>query len=144
MKILLISDSHGKNDIIDKLYKMYPNMDLYLHAGDSCTDSFSLFPFQSVRGNCDYDYNMMDRFFTSTPYGNLLMKHVPNMDIEELKKLNVKIYIFGHLHERHFYQEEGIYFISPGSTSREKDQYPNGYMILDITSEKVQAEFFDL
>ena len=119
-------------------------MDLYLHAGDSCTDSFSLFPFQSVRGNCDYDYNMMDRFFTSTPYGNLLMKHVPNMDIEELKKLNVKIYIFGHLHERHFYQEDGIYFISPGSTSREKDKYPNGYMILDITSEKVQAEFFDL
>ena len=144
MKILLISDTHGKNDVIDYLYRLYPNMDLYLHAGDSCAESFSLYPFQSVKGNCDFDYNLSERFLTSTPYGNLLMKHVPNMSYEELKKQNIKIYIFGHLHERHFYNKDGIYYISPGSTSREKDQYNNGYMILEVTSEKVEGTFYDL
>ena len=144
MKILLISDTHGKNDIIDKLYKLYPDMDLYLHAGDSCTEEYALFPFTTVKGNCEFDYNMNERFFTITPYGNLLMKHVPNLSEADLKKQNIKIYIFGHIHERHFYKKDDIYYICPGSTSREKDKYPEGYMILEITSDGVKGTFFDL
>ena len=37
----------------------------------------------------NYDYNLNERFMTKTPYGNLLMKHVPNMTHEELKKEKV-------------------------------------------------------
>ena len=144
MKVLIISDTHSHNDVIDTLYKMYPNMDLYLHAGDSCSEEYALYPFQTVKGNCDYDYRMMERFKCSTPYGNLLMKHVPNMDVDDLKKENIKIFVFGHLHERHFYKEDDIYFVAPGSTCRENDKYNNGYMILDISSSRVEATFFDL
>ena len=144
MKILLISDTHGHNDIVDELYQQYPNMDLYLHAGDSCTEEYALYPFQTVKGNCDFDYNMNERLLIKTPYGNLLMKHVPNMTHEELIKQNIKIYIFGHLHERHFEKRDDIYYVSPGSTCREKDKFNEGYMILDISSDRVQAEYFDL
>ena len=48
MKILLVSDSHGDYSSLDRLYKMYPEMDLYLHAGDSEQDEFSIKPFISV------------------------------------------------------------------------------------------------
>ena len=54
MKILLISDSHGNNAAIEKLLKMYPTMDLYLHAGDIETDEQAIRPFDCVKGNCDY------------------------------------------------------------------------------------------
>ena len=56
MKILLVSDSHGDYESLDRLAKMYPNMDLYLHAGDSEQDEWSIKPFVSVRGNCDHYY----------------------------------------------------------------------------------------
>ena len=144
MKILIISDTHGHNDIVDELYRIHSNMDLYLHAGDSCTEEYALYPFQTVKGNCDFDYNMNERFVVKTPYGSLLIKHVPNLTLDELKRQNIKIYVFGHLHERHFYQEDGVYFVSPGSTCREKDRFKEGYMILDISDTGVQAEFFDL
>ena len=144
MKILLISDTHGKNKIVDELYRIYPNMDYYLHAGDSCTEGYALYPFESVRGNCDYDYNLNEQLLISTPMGNLLMKHVPNMLESDLKKLNIKFFVFGHLHERHFELKNDIYYISPGSTSYEKDKYKEGYVILEITDNDVKCEFFDL
>ena len=144
MKILVIGDTHGNNDIIVDLYEKYPHMDAYLHAGDSCSDPYSLYPFQTVRGNCDYFYDINDVFTMRTPYGKLLMKHVPNMTFQQLKKEGVKIYITGHLHARKFYKQEDIYYISPGSTCRERDNYSNGYAILDITSEDVKVEFVDL
>ena len=59
MKILLVSDTHGNNVALDALVKKYPNMDLYLHCGDSESDEYSIYPFRSVKGNCDYfgDFN---------------------------------------------------------------------------------------
>ena len=54
MKILLVSDSHSDYTALDQLAAKYPNMDLYLHAGDSEQDEFSIKPFISVRGNCDH------------------------------------------------------------------------------------------
>lgn len=144
MKILLISDTHGDNDIVDVLVKKHPNMDIYLHAGDCCSDPYSLFPFHVVRGNCDYFYDMDEIYTLKTPYGKLLMKHVPNMSLAALKKENVKIYIHGHTHQRKFSCIDDIYYICPGSTSRERDQFNNGYAILTITEKEVKVEFIDL
>ena len=45
MKILLVSDSHSDYTALDQLAAKYPNMDLYLHAGDSEQDEFSIKPF---------------------------------------------------------------------------------------------------
>ena len=76
MKILLVSDSHGHEQILKDLYRQYPKMDLYLHAGDSALDISSIYPYISVRGNCDY-YPFDDRYLVYTPVGYLLMKHKP-------------------------------------------------------------------
>ena len=144
MKILIVSDSHGRTQEILDLVKKHPNMDLYLHAGDSQEPKFALFPYQTVRGNCDYDSNMNERLLIDTPYGKLLMKHRPNITKFELDALNIKIFVFGHLHKRAFYKEDGVYFVSPGATSYERDKYNEGYLILNIEKDKIECNFYDL
>ena len=48
MKILLVSDTHGHDEIYEELYRIYPKMDLYLDAGDSETEQMFICPFLSV------------------------------------------------------------------------------------------------
>lgn len=145
MKILIVSDSHGQTHLVDQAYKRFPNCDLYLHAGDLEDSPFAIFPFEVVRGNCDYDPNLNnERFLTSTPYGNLLMKHIPNLDKKELDKYDVKIFVYGHLHRRDFTYKDEIYYVSPGSIALERDKYENGFCLLEITPDSVKAEFYDI
>lgn len=75
MKIALCSDSHGNNSAIDEIYKRFPHCDLYLHAGDGETSSSSIFPFEMVKGNRDWDMNLPDKLLFTTPYGPLFMQH---------------------------------------------------------------------
>mgnify|MGYP003297992236 CR=1 FL=1 len=59
MKILLVSDTHGNNEALDKILKIHPDMDLYLHLGDSESTPELLRPFVTVKGNCDfYDFDI--------------------------------------------------------------------------------------
>lgn len=141
MKILLISDTHGNNVVIDKLVEMYPNMDKYLHAGDVEGDEYSLAPFDAVKGNCDHYSTLPIQRIISTPYGNLFMTHEPHMPINIKKEYDIKIFIHGHTHRRKFVQENGLYIINPGSISFSRDGYELSYAILTITENDVQVEF---
>ncbi len=144
MKILLVSDTHGNNDALDYLVKQYPNMDLYLHLGDSESDEYSIYPFRSVRGNCDYFGDFQDRLIIPTPYGNLLAQHKPNPNAEIMRKNNIKIFVYGHTHMRKYVEEYGIITINPGAISFARDSFYYSYAILDIKKDKVDVQFHTL
>ncbi len=56
MKILIASDSHQKSQVwMDALKKKYPDMDLYLHAGD--LDDIPTNGWKVVAGNVDRKAN---------------------------------------------------------------------------------------
>ena len=57
MDIVVVSDTHGYTGFIEKLVKKHPNAYMYLHAGDSCLREEELYPFETVKGNCDYYIN---------------------------------------------------------------------------------------
>ena len=144
MKILLVSDSHGNNEALDLLVKTYPNMDLYLHLGDSESDEYSIFPFRSVRGNCDYFGDFNDQLIISTPYGNLLAQHRPTPNSDLMRDYKVKIFAYGHTHVRKHIDQMGIITINPGAISFARDGNEGSYAILDISNDKVDVEFHDL
>ena len=144
MKILLVSDTHGNNDALDYLVKKYPNMDLYLHAGDSESDEYSIFPFRSVKGNCDYFGDFLYQLIIPTPYGNILMRHKPEVDEQTLRDNQIKIFIFGHTHRREFKKEGELYIINPGAISFARDKYDYSYALLDITDKTVTVDFHTL
>lgn len=144
MKILIASDSHGDNQKLDLLYKRHPDMEHYLHAGDSQASPHDIYPFVSVKGNCDYDPNFMYQLKVDTPYGVLLIKHIGEISIETLKKNNIKIFVFGHTHRRAFSKVDDIYFINPGSISLPRDSHGLSYAILEISKDDVKVNFLNV
>ena len=142
MKILLVSDNHGDYQFLDLLYKKYPNMDLYLHAGDSEQDEWSLKPFISVRGNCDHYYDLPEFLVIPSPYGNIYVHHTPYIPKEAFSKHNARIVIHGHTHCRRQEEKNGILYINPGAISYARDKYQGSYAILVVESNKVEVKFF--
>ena len=141
MKILLVSDSHGDERILKELVTHYPNMDYYLHAGDSGLDRDTLYPFESVRGNTDY-YPFDDLLRIYTPMGYLLIKHKPGFTIEQIK--NNKFLVNGHTHQYSFYVEQNKVFLNPGSLALPRDKTNGTFMIMNIEKEKATIIIYDI
>ena len=144
MQILLVSDSHGNCEALDKLLKKYPKMDLYLHAGDLEADEQSIRPFDCIKGNCDRWSYLPEKRIIRTPYGNLLMTHLPYMNSEIVKEYDIKIFVHGHTHRRKFVLENGIYIINPGAISFPRDGFDLSYAIVNISPNEVKVEFKSL
>ena len=144
MKVLLVSDSHSNYEALERLYKMYPNMDLYLHAGDSEQDEWSLKPFISVRGNCDHYYDFQNFLVIPSPYDNIYVQHTPYVSKSGINEHNAKIVIHGHTHTRRNEIVNGILFVNPGAISFARDKHEGSYAILNIEENKVEVKFYTL
>lgn len=144
MKILLVSDSHGDYAALDQLARQYNNMDLYLHAGDSEQDEWSIKPFISVRGNCDHYYDFPNFLVVPSPYGNIYVQHTPYVSKSVINEHNAKIVIHGHTHVRRNEMKNGILFINPGAIAYARDKYNGSYAILEIDSQNVEVKFYTL
>ena len=141
MKILVVSDSHGDEKILKELVNTYPNMDYYLHAGDSGLDRDSLYPFESVKGNTDY-YPFDELIRIYTPIGYLLMKHKPSFTNEQIK--DNKFLVNGHTHQYKFYIEGDKVFLNPGSTTIPRDNTNGTFMIMDINEGSSSIIIYDI
>ena len=144
MKILLVSDSHSDYQALDDLAKKYPNMDLYLHAGDSEQDEFSIKPFISVRGNCDHYYDFQNFLVIPSPKGNIYVQHTPFVSKSVINKHNAKIVIHGHTHIRRNEILNDILYVNPGAISFARDKYEGSYAILIIENDKLEVKFYTL
>ena len=144
MKILLVSDSHSDYASLDRLAAMYPEMDLYLHAGDSEQDEWSIKPFISVRGNCDHYYDFPIFLIIPSPYGNIFVQHLPFISKSVIAEHNAKIVIHGHTHTRRNEMKNGILYVNPGAISYARDKFNGSYAILDIESNHVDVKFYTL
>lgn len=119
MKILLISDSHYRSiePILNYEY------DAIFHAGDMDADTKLLLDNHQayyVAGNCD-SFNSNDVLITFNQR-KILLTHSHRYQtkrgyerlVEEAKRLEAEIVIFGHTHHRDFFSRDGITFINPG------------------------------
>ncbi len=144
MRLLLVSDTHGNNEALDRLSNMYPNMDFYLHLGDSESDEWSIRPFISVRGNNDYGSSFESFLVIPTPMGNIFACHHNRISRSELSVHNAKFFIHGHTHTRKHEIIDRIIEINPGAISFARDTHDLSYAILEITSENYSLTFFSL
>ena len=119
-------------------------MDLYLHAGDSEQDEWSIKPFISVRGNCDRYYDFPEYLIIPSPYGNIFVQHTPYVSKELLNKHNAKIVIHGHTHIRRNEIKHDILYVNPGALSYARDKFDGSYAILNIESNTVDIKFYTL
>lgn len=151
MRIIVASDSHGNNEILDLIRSHHPEADLFLHCGDICDDPLYYPDWVIVQGNNDYWRDLPERRIFKVGEHRLLAEHSHHCSYYHREKSLVKIaeinacdiVCFGHTHHSYFSYKDGVYLLNPGSTTFPRDGNPPSYAILDI-NERVRAEIIFL
>lgn len=152
MKILVISDTHGKLNKVRDIYKKLKNIDLIIHAGDFKSDGEALgkefgVPVVAVKGNCDGSYSKSDFEIVDTEYGKIMVTHghahnvnyqLTNLMYTAMEK-DCKAVIFGHTHRALIDECSGIHFVNPGSLTQPRDGSDGSYAIIRTSNDSFDA-----
>ncbi len=129
MKILLLSDSHGKKGVLKQVIKAHRDADMLIHLGDYTTDAdlaAKLFGKETVvvAGNGDYGSNYpTDRLLTlGQASTKCLLTHghkyrvkwgLTRLKLAAMEK-RVDVVLFGHTHIP-MVEYDRLLFVNPGS-----------------------------
>ena len=146
MRIIVISDSHGRTGAIDKVLASQTEAEYVFFLGDKVEDieDFEfIYPnkkFFVVSGNCDYNSFLptssvekvggVKIFYT---HGHTLgVKYTNENLLKSAKQNNCRIALYGHTHVSKILYEDGVYIVNPGSVSRSREG-SESYAVIDIT-----------
>lgn len=156
MKILIVSDTHRKDDNLKKVIEALKPIDMLIHLGDA-EGSEMLIPewvnpecqMQMVRGNNDF-FSALDRereieigcyrvLLTHGHYYSVSLG--PEQLTIDARARDFDIAMFGHTHRPYFDDSNGIIVLNPGSLSypRQEGRKPS-YMVMEL-DEKGEAHF---
>ncbi len=135
-------------------------LDLVLHLGDKCTDMFDVrndFPdvaFIGVSGNCDYanPFNVPGENTFNFDGKNFYITHGHlqdvNMGIDVLKskakQYKSNIVLYGHTHVAKVTEENGVWYVNPGSLCLPRDSDFGSYAVIKIDNDKVAIDIVRL
>lgn len=152
MKILVISDTHGKLNKVRDIWPKLKDIDLIIHAGDFISDAAKLeaelnIPVVAVKGNCDGGYSSDDFKTVDTEYGKIMVTHGHMENVKyQLSTLmykamekQCKAVVFGHTHCALIEQEQGMYFVNPGSLTQPRDGSSGSYAIIRTSKDSFDA-----
>lgn len=143
--IVVVSDTHGITSFVNKLTIKHPNAYLYLHAGDSGVSSDELFPFETVKGNCDYIIKNMIKVIDVLGV-KILMFHGDKFLLDEdmlvsyAQNYEAKILIHGHTHIPFYKNVNGVHILCPGSAYYPRVTKPT-YAIIHINRNNKYEEY---
>ena len=154
MKVLIVSDTHGRDAALKNLLEKIKPIDLLVHCGDvegseNYIRDLAGCPVQMVAGNNDFfcDLPREEEFYIGTYHVLLTHGHYYYISMgtqmlkEDARARGFDIVMFGHTHRPCLEQDEGITLLNPGSLSypRQEGRRPS-YMIMDVDPEG-QAHF---
>lgn len=148
MKILVVSDSHGRLDYLIEIFES-ETPDVVIFAGDHSRDGIELSYVKSgvdyyiVKGNTDsYDYETEENLEFSLEDKRIFLTHGHLFGVKgSYNKIaeygitkGIDIVIFGHTHRRYLGELKGVKFFNPGAV------VSGEYGVLEIKNGRV--EFF--
>lgn len=149
MKILIVSDSHGRLKNFKGILNSEETIDLVIHSGDVVNGAeyikfISPCPVEMVAGNCDFHYYSMpnERVLQLGKYKTMIThghRYNVNNGTDSIREAAIKnvadIVIFGHTHLPMIAFDDGVWLVNPGSISlpRQEGGEPT-YIIMDIDS----------
>lgn len=154
MRILVISDTHRKNDNYLNVIKKVGKLDLVIHLGDVEGSEYTIeeaagCPVEMVAGNNDFFSNLpsektlqIGKYRVMITHGHRYYIGMGNeMLKEEATAHGVDIVMYGHTHKPVIDISDNIVAINPGSLSypRQENRKPS-YIIMEI-DEKGEASF---
>ncbi len=146
MRILVISDSHGRNDDVAGVIDQVGHIDMLIHCGDvergeDYIRSLVDCPVYMVGGNSDYNLDLPRTL--ELDIGNyrvfVIHGHMSwvNRGVDHLRQIALEnhydIVMFGHTHIPFIQIEEDLTILNPGSLSypRQEDRMPT-FLLMEI------------
>lgn len=145
MRVIVISDSHGNGNVVDRIIRNEPQAEAVIFLGDVTNDiedftyEYTNKKFYIVSGNCDifssYPYTAVatlggERIFITHGHTLGVKGGIGNL-IKAAKQQDCKIALYGHTHVSNIKYEDGLYIVNPGSCARSRDG-GNSYAVIDI------------
>lgn len=150
-KIIVVSDSHSLQKSLKALCQAHQDADLFLHCGDSeltFLELSKLGPFQSVKGNCDYEAfdTEMDLEVSAKKIHVEHGDQFSNMQsmLYYAQEIGCDIFMSGHTHVPHEFFHENILFLNPGSCRQNRDGSKPSYMVVHIEQNEVKVDLIRL
>ena len=129
MRILVLSDSHGREQFALKAIESQPTVNVVIHLGDGADDlvrassRYQTKLFIQVAGNNDYcsilPYDRIAEFDNVKLFCTHGHTHNVKYSLEDLKndakRNGCQILLYGHTHDAVVDYEDGLYILNPGS-----------------------------
>lgn len=145
-KILIVSDTHRKNENYFALLKQLEPLDMVIHCGDAEGSEYAISqaadcPVQIVSGNNDFFSALpreleleIGRYRVWVTHGHTYYVSMgPERIKQEARERGVDIVMFGHTHRPFLDQEKELVALNPGSLSypRQEGHRPS-YAIMEL------------
>ena len=146
MKILIVSDTHGKHDMLERAIAKVKSFDMFIHIGDieggeSYIESLLDCEMHMIRGNNDFfsalppekEFRIGPHKVFITHGHNHLVLVNPNRVREAGKLRHADIVMFGHTHRPYLEVSKDITLLNPGSLTYPRQEGRKGsYMVMNV------------
>ena len=157
MKILVVSDNHGDQQILFDIIDKYAHqVDLMVHCGDSelSPEQPPMTSFKAVRGNNDYGLDYPQQLSLTNGNERVLVVHGDRDQVNySMTPLLLKgqaegasLVCYGHTHQLAVSEDGGILFINPGSISLPRGEYANiggTFAIVNTNQRSWQVDYYN-
>ncbi|MGE7951887.1 metallophosphoesterase [Lysinibacillus xylanilyticus] len=152
MQILVMSDTHGDSDVIEKVRGFFPNIDTFIHCGDSELpfSHKALDGMKKVRGNCDIDQAFPDEAVFDIEDVTVFVTHGHLYNVKtsilslsyRAKEVDAQIVCFGHSHILAAEMIEDVIFLNPGSLLKPRGRKEKSFALVEIEDTYFEVKFF--
>lgn len=152
-KIIVMSDNHGDNTMMEKILESEPHADYYVHCGDSEASYQQLLNgYICVKGNNDWALDLPNEaklcvegvpiLITHGQYFGYFNRELAMRDI--LTRNKCQLLLSGHTHMPSFIKDGELCYINPGSTNLPRGGSPRSYAVVVIDNGKIECEFKEI
>ena len=150
MKVLIVSDTHGHDENLERAVMMETPFDMLVHCGDVegreiFIEALAECPCIIVAGNNDFFTDLSHEEEITLEGHKMLVTHghyyfvSRNHDrlVEKAREDNCQIAMYGHTHTPVIEEEDGILVINPGSLTypRQRGRRPS-YAVMELEQGK--------
>lgn len=149
MKVMVVSDTHGRNDLLRQAIGQEAPIGLLIHAGDIEGDLDTIlgdrreYDIKAVAGNMDWSpaYNAALTFTLGKhkvflTHGHHFGVHYGMEDLlEAARKCGADRVFYGHTHIAARVEEDGVLILNPGSLSKPRGGADRTYLVFDVDDE---------
>lgn len=155
MKILIVSDNHGDQFVLEELHNIYQDeVDYWLHCGDSEFKKENVVwdIYQSVEGNMDWSNQYPFVRVVEIENQNFVVlhghKHNVKRSLADMRDValeeDAQFVFYGHTHVPKVSFKDGIYFINPGSITQPRGTLRVGsYAIYEEDKDGKAVQYYD-